>query len=132
MMEEHLDEGPHYEGIHLPSISLGTVMAERRMLFEDANGHEREVIVRLGLPAPVPSGLLPFSSYRCPAQIMGLGMDDKVIAPGGLDGFEAIYNALDVIGQQVAYRAEQLKLTNPSKGTDSRTLSWIWTYPPAK
>ncbi len=130
MVEEHLDEGPHYEGIHLPSIPLGTVIAERRILFEDANGHEREVIVRLGLPVPVPSVLgVPFCSYRCPTQIIGLGIDEKIIAPPGMDAFEAIYNALDVIGQQVDYRAEQLQLTNPSRGTDSRTLNWIWKYP---
>lgn len=121
-----------HEGIHLPAIPLGTAIAERRILLQDSNGNQREVIVRLGLPLPVPSGLgVPFSAHRCPTQIIGLGIDEKVIAPPGSDAFEAIYNALDVIGQQVEYEAEQLKLTNPWPETDSRTLSWIWKYPPA-
>jgi hypothetical protein len=90
------------------------------------------VIVRLGLPLPVPSDAgVPLSLHRCPAQIIGLGIDEKIIGLPGLDAFEAIYNALDAIGQQVEYRAEQLMLKNPSPGTDSRTLSWIWKYPPA-
>ena len=77
------------------------MIAERRIVLHDPDGCEREVLARLGMPVQVPSDLLPFPSYRCPAQIIGLAIDEKIIAPPGIDAFEADYNALDVIGQQV-------------------------------
>jgi hypothetical protein len=107
-------------------------MAERRLVLHEADGRERVVLVRLGVPVPVPAQVgVPEGSFRCPTQIIGLAVDERIIAPPGLDAFEAIYNAMDVIGQQLDQRAEQLRLTNTRKGTDSRTLSWIWKYPPA-
>ena len=132
MSDKHVAEPVPPQGIQLPPIALGPVMAERRIVLHEANGREREVLARLGMPIPVPSGLIPFSWYRCPTQIVGLGIDEKIIAPAGADVFEALYNALDVIGQQLDYRAEQLELTNPSKGLDTRSLSWIWKYPPTE
>jgi hypothetical protein len=105
------------------------LIAERRIVLHDANDDERTVVIRLGIPVPVPPSLgLPVSAYRCPAQILGLGIDDKIFAPPGLDPFEAVYNALDVVGQQLAYRAEQLKLTNRGGRRESRSLTWIWKY----
>ncbi len=65
------------------------VIAERRIVLHDADGREREVLVKLGLPVPT----LPYL-YRCPAQTAGLDFDEKIYSPTGSDGFEAIFNAL--------------------------------------
>jgi len=124
-----MSQQPHFQGVHLPPISLGTVIAERRILLCEQSGQAREGLVRLGLPIPVSGELgLPPTLHRCPAQILGLGIDDKIFAPPGQDPFDAIYNALDIIGQQVDHRASELNLRSSGSRFEPRTLNWIWKY----
>jgi hypothetical protein len=131
MSEEHLNQTRRYEGLHLPPIPLGTVIAERSIVLHEADGRERQITVRLGSPVPIPAEAgLPASSHRCPTQILGIGIDDTVIASPGIDAFDAVYNALDLIGQQLEHRTRELNLNNRFKVSEVRRLSWIWSHPP--
>lgn len=104
-------------------LSLGMVIAERRIVLHEADGCEREVVIRLGLPVQT----LPYL-YRCPAQIIGLGFDERIYAPAGSDGFEAMFNALHLVGQILDLKANELLLTNRHQGTESTILNWTWKY----
>lgn len=66
--------------------------------------------------------------YRCPAQIIGLGFDERIYAPAGLDGFEAIFNALHLIGQLLDLKAKEFGLTNRHQGAASTILNWTGKY----
>jgi hypothetical protein len=116
MREEHVTESPSLQNLYPQLLSLGMVIAERRIVLREADGREREVLIRLGLPVQA----LPYL-YRCPTQIIGLGFE-RIYSPAGLDAFDAIHNALHLVGQLLDLKAEELGLTNPCKGTDSRTL----------
>jgi hypothetical protein len=106
-------------------IPLGTVVAERHFILLDSEGREREVIVKLG--APVQTETVTGLS-RCPAQILGLGVDQNVYAPAGEDAFVALCYALDLIGQVLEAQSKSLKLQNRYKTGETRSPAWVWQY----
>jgi hypothetical protein len=124
MPEEDVTESPSPQNLYPQLLSLGMVIAERRIALREADGREREVLVRFGLPVQT----LPYL-YRCPAQIVGLGIDERIFAAAGLDRIEAIHHALDLVGQMLDLKAEGLGLTNRCEETDLTTESWIGKIP---
>ena len=116
-------------GITLSPIPVGTVVAERHFLLWDSEGKKREITVKLGSPVPIdPAYSLPPSTFRCPAQILGLGVDERVYSSPGEDGFSALCNTLDLIGQVLESRLKSLDLQNRHTRHDTRTPSWVWQY----
>jgi hypothetical protein len=116
-------------GITLAPIPLGTVVAERHFILWDSEGKKREIVVKLGSPVPIDPeyGLTPYM-FRCPAQIIGLGVDKHVYSPAGEDAFAALCNALDLIGQILESQSKSLNLQNRHKRHDARTPPWVWQY----
>jgi hypothetical protein len=111
--------------VALPKIPLGTVVAERHCVLWDCEGREREIVVKLGAPIQTEtvSGL-----YRCPAQILGLGVDQIVYDPAGEDAFVALCYALDLIGQVLEEASKTLNLQNRYKTSEIRSPAWVWQY----
>jgi hypothetical protein len=103
-------------------IPLGTVVAERHFILWDSEGSEREIIVKLGAPVRTEPG------SRCPAQILGLGVDQIVYAPAGEDAFVAMCYALDLIGQVLEAASKSLNLQNRYKTGEKRSPAWVWQY----
>ena len=79
-------------GVTLPQIPLGAVVAERHFILWDSEGSKHEIVVKLGAPVQIDTGSGPL--FRCPAQILGLGVDQIVYAPAGEDAFIALCYAL--------------------------------------
>lgn len=126
MPEELVAGSPSAKSPYPQLLSLGMVIAERRVVLRESDGRERQVLVRLGLPVQA----LPYL-YRCPAEIIGLGMDGKILAPAGLDAIEALHYALDLVGKMLNLRAEELGLASGCEGFDPTTMPWIWKFPAA-
>lgn len=68
---------------------VGEIIAERELEVSDG----RTVRVRIGKPQPFPEG----HSFYCPFQIAGLGKE-IIIRAGGVDTFQALILALQMIG----------------------------------
>ena len=119
------DETVQSSGIHVPRIPLGILIAERLFDLYDTSGERRQVVVKLGQPVLIPD----LGLHRCPAQILGLDIDEMVYSPAGGDTFEALYNALDLVGQLLDQMSQQLQLENREKRREVRSLEWIWKYP---
>jgi hypothetical protein len=115
-------------GVTLPKIPLGTVVAERHCILWGSEGREREIVVKLGAPIQTEtvSGLPAVS--RCPAQILGLGVDQIVYAPAGEDAFVALCYALDLIGQVLEEASKSLNLQNRYKTSETQSPAWVWQY----
>jgi hypothetical protein len=109
-----------------PEIPLGTIIAERSFDLLDSEGKKRTIIVRLG--RPVPDTVDDPDAFRCPFQIVGLEMDDKVFAPFGEDSFVALYYAIDFAGQILDREIDRLKLRNPLPPHLNHPETWIWRY----
>ena len=107
-------------------IPLGTVIAERHFILSNSEGREREIIVKLG--APVQTETVSGLFVRCPAQILGLGVDQIVYAPAGEDAFVALCYALDLIGQVLDAASKDLNLQNRYKTGEKRSPAWVWQY----
>jgi len=71
--------------------SMGPILA-KRVLRTDSG---RQVEVRLGKPSRAAN------RWRCPFQLVGL-YDDQVFSGVGIDGFQALYSALEGIRTKVA------------------------------
>ena len=97
-------------GVTLPQIPLGAVVAERHFILWDSEGSKHEIVVKLGAPVQIDTGSGPL--FRCPAQILGLGVDQIVYAPAGEDAFIALCYALGPIGQ-VLEESKSLKPSEP-------------------
>ena len=97
-------------------IPLGKVIAERHFILWDSEGREREIVVRLGTPVQIETGL-----FRCPAQILGLGVDQIVYDPAGEDAFMALCYALDLLGQVLEGESNSLNLQNRYKTGETRS-----------
>ena len=111
-------------GVTSPKIPLGTVVAERHFILWDSEGNEREVVVKLG--APVHETATDLS--RCPAQILGLGVDQNVYAPAGEGAFVALCYALDLIGKVLEMQSNSLNLQNRYKTGETGSPAWVWQY----
>ena len=111
-------------GEMLPKIPLGVVVAERRCILWDSEGREREIVVKLG--APVRAEAVISGMFRCPAQILGIGVDQIVYAPAGEDAFVALCYALDLIGQVLEVQSKSLNLQNRYKTSEIRSPAWVW------
>jgi hypothetical protein len=117
------------------SFPLGTVIAERRIKLYAQSGEERWITVRLGLPVqarldgelPGPQDLLE-GTFRCPFQILGLDLDERVYAPFGEDPFVALQYAIDMIGDLLSRECERLGLVNKHASSPSTRDHWIWRY----
>ena len=114
-------------GVTLPKIPLGRVVAERHFVLWDSEGREREIVVKLGAPVQDESYGLPAMS-RCPARILGLGVDQIVYDPAGEDAFIALCYALDLIGQVLEEESKRLNLQNRYKTGETRSPAWVWQY----
>jgi len=71
---------------------LGTVICTRTLTMA-LDGRTSEVIVQLGRPRTRRIGKHRITSWICPFQISGIGMDEPFYA-GGADGFQALMQAL--------------------------------------
>jgi hypothetical protein len=112
---------PEYLASRYPKIPLGRVVAERHFVLWDSEGREREIVVKLGTPVQIETGL-----FRCPAQILGLGVDQIVYDPAGEDAFIALCYALDLIGQVLEAASKSLNLQNRYKTGEKRSPAWVW------
>ena len=110
-------------GVTHPKIPLGRVVAERHFVLRDSEGREREIVVKLGAPVQIETGL-----FRCPAQILGLGVDQIIYDPAGEDAFIALCHALDLIGQVLEGESKSLSLQNRYKTGKPRSPAWVWQY----
>jgi hypothetical protein len=110
-------------GVSYPKIPLGRVVAERHFDLRDSKGREREIVVKLGAPVQIKTGL-----FRCPAQILGLGVDQIVYDPAGEDAFIALCHALDLIGQVLEGESKSLNLQNRYKTGETRSPAWVRQY----
>jgi len=120
-------------------IALGTVICQRNFELYTPQGEPRPIVVRLGLPvATTTDGRLlgegeeSSGVFRCPVQITGLNIDERVDGIFGEDPFVALQYAIDFIGYRLDAGLKDLKLANkqPSPtNPDSRQDSWIWSYP---
>jgi hypothetical protein len=110
-------------GVSYPKIPLGRVVAERHFDLRDSKGREREIVVKLGAPVEIKTGL-----FRCPAQILGLGVDQIVYDPAGEDAFIALCHALDLIGQVLEGESKSLNLQNRYKTGETRSPAWVRQY----
>ena len=108
----------------LPKIPLGSVVAQRHFVLWDSEGKEREITVKLGTPVQIDSTGL----HRCPAQILGLGVDQIVYDPAGEDAFIALCYTLDLIGQVLEGESKSLNLQNRYKSGEAGSPSWVWQY----
>ncbi|MGC2403414.1 MAG: hypothetical protein WA510_26725 [Acidobacteriaceae bacterium] len=117
------------------SFPLGTVIAERFIKLYAQDDEERRIAVRLGLPVRTrldgtvlgpqdPSEEL----FRCPFQILGLEIDERVYAPFGEDPFVALQYAIDMIGDLLARQCEHLGLLNKCAFSPLTRDHWIWRY----
>lgn len=106
-------------------IPLGTVIAERRFALYEQDGQKRQVIVRLGKPVPA---TMPEKAFRCPLQIEGLELDERIFAPFGEDPFVALQYAINLAGDLLDKRAKELALENRHRTSPSDPNSWIWRY----
>jgi hypothetical protein len=107
-------------------IPLGTVVAERHFTLWDSEDKERRIVVKLGVPVSVDSAFGQL--FRCPAQILGLGVDQMVYAPAGEDAFIAMCYALSLIGQLLDSESKSLNLRNRHKTVETRNPAWVWQY----
>jgi hypothetical protein len=114
---------PEYLASRYPKIPLGRVVAERHFVLWDSEGREREIVVKLGTPVQIETGL-----FRCPAQILGLGVDQIVYDPAGEDAFIALCHALDLIGQVLEGGSKSLNLQNRYKTCEAQSPAWVWQY----
>jgi len=112
-------------GDMLPKTPLGTVVAERHCILCDSEGREREIVVKLGAPMQPET---VSGKFRCPAQILGLGVDQIVYDPAGEDAFVALCYALDLIGQVLEEESKSLNLQNRYKTSETRSPAWVWQY----
>jgi hypothetical protein len=106
--------------VTLPQIPLGAVVAERHFILWDSEGTKHEIVVKLGAPVLTDTviGLL----FQCPAQILGLGVDQTVYARAGEDAFVALCYALDIIGQELESKSKSLNLQNRYKRVKREAL----------
>jgi hypothetical protein len=82
--------------------ALGEVIAQRE--FTVVGDEQRKVTVRMGKPRPL-SELTPNGSPNesfCPVQIVGIG-EQRVIRPRGIDAFEAVQYAIQVISLELSH-----------------------------
>jgi hypothetical protein len=103
---------------------LGTVVAERHFVLWDSESREREIVVKLGAPIQDER----YGVFRCPAQILGLGVDQIVYDPAGEDAFIALCHALDLIGQVLEGGSKSLNLQNRYRTGETRSPAWVWQY----
>jgi len=111
--------------VFLPKIPLGTVVAERHCILWDSEGRQREVIIKLGAPIQPESAS---GLFRCPVQILGLGVDHIVYDPAGEDAFVAPCYALDLVGQVLEEASKSLNLHSRYKTSETRSPAWVWQY----
>lgn len=78
----------------MSSIQLGEVIAERYFEAQEEDGSRREVVLRIGTPAPDPQA---GGDWCCPYQIIGLG-SDKVSPAYGVDSVQALWFGLQKAG----------------------------------
>ena len=89
-------------------IDLGSVIAERQLLYSDPENGSRLVRVLLGAPRESPGG----GEWYCPWQILGIG-GEKVLAAYGIDAVQSLQLAMTMIGANLYAHADQ-----------GRRLSW--------
>jgi hypothetical protein len=122
----------------LKPFPMGMTIAERKISAYDQNGEKRQITVRLGAPVRVafPNGTQPLSDLsqpgivRCPLQITGLDVDERVYPIAGGDEFEALQYAIDFAGDILLDGSARLGLKNRSRVDASTRSHWVWQFPP--
>lgn len=90
------------------TIELGEVVAKRELKYVDVNG-EQSLYVKLGKPR---TDLKAGGDWECPIQV-----GDKVKLAFGVDSYQALSMALQLISIEVKYLKDQQNLN----------LSWLGT-----
>jgi Domain of unknown function (DUF6968) len=86
------------------TVSLGVVIAERRLRFEARAGWARDVVVRIGRPVQDSE---PPHPWVCPVQVEGLG-SSKTRGFFGEDSMQALLHGVHVIPVELAaYEREE-------------------------
>lgn len=108
---------------------IGTIIAERRISAYEKSGEKRMIQVRLGasIRADVFTGL---PLFRCPLQVLGIGLDEKIYPIAGGDAFEAMQYAIDFAGDLLKEGYARLQLENRTRVDSTTREHWIWRYAP--
>lgn len=77
----------------MEQLTLGTVIANRELLYSDREHGTQSVQVLLGAPVESPLG----GEWYCPWRILGIG-HEQVRAAYGVDSFQCLQLALKMIG----------------------------------
>jgi len=85
-----------FEGFCMKLESVGEIIASRKLSLIRKGQELVEVVVLLGKPEKFPD----HTDYYCPYQITGFGRE-KVMAVGGIDAFQALQLALNIIGVEL-------------------------------
>jgi hypothetical protein len=116
---------------------MGTIIAERQIAAYDEKGEKRAIVIRLGAPVRVrfPRGTRPSLDpsqpgfFRCPLQITGLDLDERVYPIAGEDAFEAMQYAINFANDLLRDGCARLGLQNRARVDESVPDHWIWRYP---
>ena len=115
---------------------MGTIIAERTLAAYDQSGEKHSVVVRLGAPQNYPSiesreptsDRLPTGIARCPLQIIGLDLDDKIYAAGGNDAFQSMLYAINLAGDLLDAGYARLGFKNRTRFDGTPSDHWIWRF----
>jgi hypothetical protein len=84
--------------------TLGTVVADRRLVFVDANGNRSPIAVRIGKPVHRGAVDVP---WWCPVEVKGLGVLSLEFVAGP-DATQAIHAAWRFLDETLPARARAL------------------------
>ena len=84
-------------------IPLGTVIADRELLFQRSG--QAPQIIRIQIGAPVPDPAYPGNSL-CPVVLLGFEREEKLVL-GGIDSLQALTFALHALSSFVQLCARQ-------------------------
>ena len=86
----------------MASDSVEDMIAERRLTLISATGESREIVVRIGKPAPSPNR----ADFACEYQIEGLG-ENKTRCIYGIDAFQSLQLTLRFISMMLNHHREE-------------------------
>jgi hypothetical protein len=76
---------------------LGELIGTRELRLERNDGTKERILIKLGKPRAFPDS----SDWYVPFQITGIG-SETVLCAGGIDVFQALQQAMPIIGAQIA------------------------------